>query len=51
VDADGGFAIINEKQILVGNQIGDVTLVEIRTHGVVVELDGEQKTLTVDLPK
>ena len=51
VDSEGGFAIINGKQILIGNQIGDVTLVKIRTHGVVVELKGEQKTLTVDLPK
>ena len=51
VDAEGGFAIINGKNILVGNQIGDVTLTEIRTHGVVVELKGETRILSVEVIK
>lgn len=51
VAAEDGFAIINGKQIMVGGQLGDVKVIEIRTHGVVVELQGEQKTLTVEPPK
>ncbi len=49
-EGNGGFAIINGRQILLGEQIDDdVTLVEIRTHDVVVERMGERKTLTVEV--
>lgn len=51
VHLEDGFAIINGKKVMVGGQIGDVRLVNIRTHGVLVELQGEQKTLTVEIPK
>ena len=47
-DAEGGFAIINGKRVLVGTSIGDVKLVEILNHGALVEYKGEQKMLTVD---
>jgi hypothetical protein len=47
-DAEGGFAIINGKHVLVNTFIGEVKLVEIRTHGAVVEYKGEQKILPVE---
>lgn len=47
-DAEGAFAIINGKQILVNTYIGEVKLVEIRTHGAVVEYKDEQKLLPVE---
>lgn len=47
-DEDGGFAIINGKQVLLNTYIGDVKLVEIQAHGAVVEYQGEHKLLTVD---
>lgn len=46
-DTEAGFAIINGKHVLVNTYIGEVKLVEIRTHGAVVEYKGEQKVLTV----
>lgn len=48
-DGEVGFAIINGKQIIEGNTIGDVTLVEILDHGVIVEYKGETKTLIVEM--
>lgn len=50
-DGKGGFAIINGKQTLVGETIGDVKLVEVRTQGVLVELGDEQRFLSVELGK
>jgi hypothetical protein len=47
-DGESGFAIINEKHIIVGQQISKATLIEIGVQSVVVEYKGEQKTLTVD---
>lgn len=48
-DGEGGFAIINGKQVLLGELINEkIKLVEIRTHDVVVEYQGERKTLSVD---
>ena len=47
-DGESGFAIINEKHIIVGQQISKVTLVEIGLQSVVVEYKGAQKILTVD---
>ncbi len=47
--AQGGFAIINGRQVLLNESIGPVQLVAIRSHGVIVEYMGERKTLTVDL--
>ena len=47
-DAEGGFAIINGKHVLVNTFVGEVKLVEIRTHGAVVEFKGEQKILPVE---
>ena len=47
-DGGSGFAIINEKHIIVGQQISKATLIEIGAQSVVVEYKGEQKTLTVD---
>ncbi len=48
-DGEGGFAIINGKQILLNNQIEKATVVEIHTHGVLMEYKGEQKLLSVEL--
>lgn len=46
---EGGFAIINGKQIHPGQQIdGKVTLSEVRSHDIVVEYKGETKTLTMN---
>ena len=50
-DGEGGFAIINGKQILVGGSIGDVKVLQIKTHGVLVELENEQRVLSVELAK
>lgn len=47
-DGKGGFAIINGEHVFLNQQISKATLVEVREHDVVVELEGEQKTLTVD---
>lgn len=46
-DAEGAFAIINGKHVLVNTYIDEVKLVEVRTHGAVVEYRGERKYLTV----
>ena len=47
---DGDFAIINGKQVHLGQLIDDkVRLQLIRSHDVVVEYMGETKTLTVDV--
>ncbi|MEE9367672.1 MAG: general secretion pathway protein GspB [Pontiella sp.] len=49
-EGDGGFAIINGKQIQPGQLIdGKVQLKLIRSHDVVVEYMGETKTLIVDV--
>jgi hypothetical protein len=47
-DAEGAFAIINGRQVLVNTCIDDVKLIEVRTHGAVVEYRGERKMLTLD---
>ncbi len=47
--ADGGFAIINNQEVFLGQNIGKVKLVEVRHHGIVVEYMGERKTLSVDI--
>jgi len=47
-DAESAFAIINGKHVLVNSYINEVRLVEIRTHGAVVEYKGEQKILPVE---
>ena len=47
-DTEAGFAIINGKHVLVNNFIGEVKLVEIRTHGAVVEYKGECKVLAIE---
>ncbi len=47
-DTEGGFAIINGKHVLVNTSIGEVTLVEVRAHGAVVEYKGERKILAVE---
>jgi hypothetical protein len=47
-DGEGGFAIINGNQIFLNQYIGKVRLLEVRAHDVVVECQGEQKTLTVE---
>ena len=46
-DSQGSFAIINNKPVHLNQEIGEVTLVEIRTHDVIVEYRGERKTLSV----
>ena len=46
-DGAESFAIINGDLVHAGEYTGKVKLVEIRTHDVVVEYKGEQKTLTV----
>lgn len=43
------FAIINGDLVHPGEYAGKVKLLEIRTHDVVVEYQGEQKTLTLEL--
>lgn len=49
-DGSGGFAIINNNQIHPGQLIeGKAKLVEVREHDVLVEYQGEQKSLTVDV--
>ena len=48
-DESEGFAIINGDLVHPGEYAGKVKLVEIRTHDVVVEYQGERKTLTVEL--
>jgi hypothetical protein len=49
-EGDGGFAIINGKQIHPGQLIdGKAKLDQIRSNDVVVEYMGETKTLTVDV--
>ena len=50
-DGESGFAIINEKHIIVGQKISKVTLVEIGAHSVVVEYKDDRKILTVDSSK
>lgn len=50
-DEEGAFAIINGKHVLVNSYLGDVKLLEIRTHGAVVEYRGEQRLLTVEQPR
>ena len=47
-DAEGAFAIINGKHVLVNTSLGEVKLIEVRTHGAVVEYRGERKILTLD---
>lgn len=47
-DGESGFAIINDKHIIVGQKISKVTLIEIGVNSVVVEYKGERKTLAVD---
>lgn len=47
-DGEGGFAIINGNHVLVGQTGSKVKLVEIQTHGVVLEYKGEQKILAVN---
>lgn len=49
--ADGteGYAIINGELIHLGEQVGQVTLVEVRGNNVVVEYKGERKILTNEL--
>ena len=42
------FAIINNQPVLLNQEIGKVTLVEIRARNVVVEYKGERKTLAID---
>lgn len=49
-DGTGGFAIINGKQILVGEHFGKVALVDVNSQGAVVEYMGERQTLVVDIP-
>lgn len=43
------FAIINGEHLHPGQLVGKVTVLKVRTHDVVVEYKGEQKTLTVDV--
>ncbi len=50
-DGEGGFAILGGKHVMEGSEIGGVRVVEIRTHGVVVEYKGEQKTLSLELSR
>jgi hypothetical protein len=47
-DAEGAFAIINGRQVLVNTSIDEVKLIEVHTHGAVVEYKGERKILTLD---
>jgi hypothetical protein len=49
--ADGtkGYAIINGKLIHIGEIIDQVMLIEVRGNNIVVEYNGEQKTLSDDL--
>jgi hypothetical protein len=49
IDGQGGFAIINGEQILLNTTIKHALLVEILSHGVVLEYEGERKTLALDL--
>jgi hypothetical protein len=44
-DGTGGFAIINGEQVMLNNFIGDVKLVEVREHDIVVEYQGARKNL------
>ncbi len=46
-DENESFAIINGTVLHLGESIGQVTLVEIRDNGVVVEYNGERTTLRV----
>ncbi len=48
-DGAEGFAIINGDLIHPGETTRKVTLVEIRSHDVIVEYKGERKTLTVGM--
>ena len=45
VGADKGTAFINKQMIFVGGQIEGVTLVEIRSDGVLLKYGGETKFL------
>ena len=48
-DGQSGFAKINGQYVLPGGLIGGkVRLVEIRPHDVVVEYQGETRSLTID---
>lgn len=48
-ESNEGFAIINGDLVHPGEYAGKVKLVDIRSHDVVVEYKGEQKTLTVGM--
>ena len=47
-DAEGAFAIINGRHVLVNTYLDEVKLIEVRTYGAVVEYRGERKYLTVE---
>ncbi|MBT8043036.1 MAG: hypothetical protein HKP10_02455 [Kiritimatiellales bacterium] len=49
-DGTGGFAIINNQQVFLGELIdGKAKLIEVRTHDVVVEYKGETRIISTDL--
>ena len=48
-DGKSGFAIINGNQVLQGETLGKVTLLEVHAHAVVVEYMGVHKALTMDI--
>jgi hypothetical protein len=47
-DAEGAFAIINGRHVLVNTYLDEVKLIEVRAYGAVVEYQGERKYLTVE---
>jgi hypothetical protein len=47
-DGQSDFAIINKSHVYVDSEINGATLIEISARGVVVEFQGERKTLTVE---
>ncbi len=47
-DGTDGFAIINGNQVFLNQSMGKVRLIAVHAHDVVVECQGEQKTLTTE---
>ena len=48
-DKENPYAIINNDVVKIGDKIGDITVVEINEESVVMEEDGEQHTLDLNV--
>lgn len=48
-DKDNPYAIINNDVVKIGDKIGDIAVVEINKESVIVEEDGEQHTLELNV--